>query len=401
MNIFLIPSWYPCKGKYFGGGFVFDQSLLIARHINEIKYFVSVAEYFGISIRNPLSFKNLFAFMQERTKKCEINDKFVEFRSPVVLWSNKVLGGNLRGIINLHRKNLKRALKLEKINVLHAHVSYPAGFVAYILSKEFGIPYVITEHMSPFPFESYAKSGSISKKIKIALDNADKIVGVSSFLKSEMSVYTTNEISIIPNFIDENIFKPSENKNMDDFFCISVGSLVKQKNFTALLKAIQMAQNSINGLKFKIIGDGILRKELEELAYNLKISHLVEFTGVKHGNNIIKEFQECAFCVSSSLHESFGITLIEALACNKPIIATKCGGPEDIVNQSNGILIEKNNPQELAKAIIEMYKHYNNFNANGGGYCIRNDFLDRFSSKVCAGRYYELYKNLKATKCVE
>ena len=91
-----------------------------------------------------------------------------------------------------------------------------------------------------------------------------------------------------------------------------------------------------------------------------------------------------------SHHETFGIVYVEALASGKPVIATRCGGPEDIVNSSNGLLIEKGNPAELANAMEWMYNNWSNFNPTN----IRKDFEQRFSQKQVCRQIANLYDDI-------
>jgi glycosyltransferase involved in cell wall biosynthesis len=96
---------------------------------------------------------------------------------------------------------------MNKIDIIHAHVSYPAGYIAYLLSKEFDIPYVITEHMSPFPFPEYIKDKKVINELNISLYNASKIIAVSEDLKKDIEQYGFKNIEVIPNFIDETRYR--------------------------------------------------------------------------------------------------------------------------------------------------------------------------------------------------
>ena len=98
---------------------------------------------------------------------------------------------------------------------------------------------------------------------------------------------------------------------------------------------------------------------------------------------------ESHFVISSSQHENNPVVLIEAIACGKPIIATSCGGPEDIVNETNGLLAKINDPEDLSQKMLQMINNYDPQQ-------IRADFEKRFSSMVITPRIIALYKEVIA-----
>ena len=104
----------------------------------------------------------------------------------------------------------------------------------------------------------------------------------------------------------------------------------------------------------------------------------------------MNEFNKCDIFVLPSRHESFGIVYIEALAMGRPIIATKCGGPEMIVNDLNGLLINTDNIDSLSKAIIYMYHNYQKYSNE----IIREDFMHRFSKESTVQKYKKIYKEV-------
>ncbi len=97
--------------------------------------------------------------------------------------------------------------------------------------------------------------------------------------------------------------------------------------------------------------------------------------------------RESALLVLPSRTETFGAVLIEALACGTPVVATKCGGTEDIVNESVGLLVPKENPEALAKAIIEVVVERQKFDSTK----LRNYALENFDWEKIARRTVDLY----------
>ena len=84
------------------------------------------------------------------------------------------------------------------------------------------------------------------------------------------------------------------------------------------------------------------------------------------------------------------MVLLEALACGKPVIATRCGGPEFIVTPENGKLVSKQDPSGLALAMLGMYAGSRDYDAS----LIRGQFLERFSKKIVMQQIESLYRDI-------
>jgi len=395
MNIFLIPSWYPTKNNPISGVFTKEQSLMISEN-SEITYFVSIVEQYPISPKIfRKSFENLLHCFQAKTTTKVISNRFIEHRESVLSWTALLFKGNFSSLLHKHKKYLKELLGINKIDIIHAHVSYPAGYIAYLLSKEFDIPYIITEHMSPFPFPKYIKDKKIINELNISLYNASKIIAVSEDLKKDIEQYGFKNIEVIPNFIDETRYTIGDKIQNSKFTFLTVGGMSEQKGIDTLLYAISLVQDEISSIEFRIVGDGIKLEEYKGLSKKLGIDYLVKFLGQKNRDETVKEFQNCDVFILPSRHESFGIVYIEALACGKPIVATKCGGPEFIVNSNNGLLVEIDNQEELAKAILDMHKNYKQYDKEK----IREEFINKFSKCSNIVHYSNVYSEVM--KCVE
>jgi len=102
--------------------------------------------------------------------------------------------------------------------------------------------------------------------------------------------------------------------------------------------------------------------------------------------------QQCDALVNSSVIETFGVTLIEAMACGKPVIATRSGGPEDIVKPENGLLVTKDDVPALAQAIIQMAQTYTRYDPQR----IRESVTSRYSEAVYVQRLADYYAQASA-----
>lgn len=135
----------------------------------------------------------------------------------------------------------------------------------------------------------------------------------------------------------------------------TVGRLVTSKGCRYLIEAIALVKRTFPDIKLFIVGGGFLRSELEGLAKKLGLADDVRFLGVK--DNIAEFLNGMDIFVSPTLYESFGITLIEAQACRKPVVASDVGSvPEIIKDGETGLLVPPRDPRAIAGAIIRLIR---------------------------------------------
>ncbi|BAQ76686.1 group 1 glycosyl transferase [Pseudomonas sp. Os17] len=279
--------------------------------------------------------------------------------------------------------------KYGKPDIIHAHACYPGGYIASILSKEFGIPYVLTEHMSPFPFSFLIEKGKINPKVNLAYKKAAKTIAVSSSLAKKINALDLSSPVVVPNLVNEDLFYPALYQSKK-FIFFSLAVISHQKGIDHLLHAISLWAPDSQKFEFRIGGDGPLLNEYIQLAEKLGISDRVRWLGRTSRASAVKQFQESNVFILPSRHETFGVVYAEALACGKPVIATRCGGPEDIVNENNGMLVQVGNISELAGAMRYISEHIDEFNTQ----VIRDDFIQRFSRKAVVDKIFNIYEEI-------
>jgi glycosyltransferase involved in cell wall biosynthesis len=162
------------------------------------------------------------------------------------------------------------------------------------------------------------------------------------------------------------------------------------KGIDILLYAISKLDKSfISKTQFIIGGDGLKLDEYKNLAKKLGLSN-VYFIGRVNRNEAPRIFSSSHVYVMPSRHETFGVVYAEAIASGLPVIATRCGGPEDIVNESNGILIDVDDIDGLGNAISYMFENYYKYDPNK----IREDFEKRFSKKAVVSQLMKIYNEV-------
>lgn len=378
MHIMVIPSWYSSKANKVHGSFFKEQFKALQNDGEKIS--VAYNEIWPITKFGKIKEKRKINFQVEdnlrtyRYKDCNYFPK-----NPMMFRSfNKRMD-----------KLYKEIVKKEgKVDIIHAHSCFWGGIAAAYISKKYNIPLVITEHSS-LKYAKYAKD-SYKQYIFDAYKEADILVSVGTGLKKEISEYVDRDIMVIPNMVDLNLFYIDNNKNKK-FTFFSCAFLEEGKGMGDLIKAFSMAFKGQDVI-LNIGGDGSTKNSLEELAKEINIDEQVNFLGALSREQVSEEMRKCDAFALPSEHETFGVVYIEALACGKPVIGANNGGAEDIIEEYNGIIANKNDVDSIKDALIEIKENYNIYNKN----LIRKKVVDKYSEEVLVecikGVYKEAYE---------
>lgn len=275
--------------------------------------------------------------------------------SPAFTWSRKLLNGNIKGIHKANKINLERFMGDHgKPDVIHVQASYPGVWIASELSKCYNIPFIVTLRMSPFPFTEFLHRGELRQDLNKNLAQACMLIATSHSLEERARAFGLTNIKTIHNPVDLSFFEPvAEFTGSDSITLLTVGRLEDQKGFDLLIKAVSKLDFDF---RLDIIGEGSERKSLERMISEFDLHSKVILHGEVDRLTVRDYMQRCDGYVLSSRHETFGNVLLEAMACGKPSVATRCGGPEDIITDSVGILCDKDSTEALALAIKKMIK---------------------------------------------
>ena len=391
MNIFIIPSSYPTINNHISGVFYKEQAMSLAES-GKLKVAVSIFGRYSFHISKKLlsNVSLLRNFLKSKKEIINPAENYFEFINPTLTWTWRFFEGNLNGIVKSHEINFLKAVdEFGKIDLIHAHVGHPAGYAAMLISQKYNIPYIITEHMGPFPFPNLVENGKLVKHLSDPMRNAGIIICVSPALEKAVNDFGFHNTVYIPNLIDEEKFFPVKNKN-SVFTFFTLAAMVDDKGIPELLKSIVEVKKVLPDVIFKIAGDGQSLESYMKFADENDISGNIKWLGRITREKAIQEYQSSNAFILASRHESFGVVFIEALACGKPVIATRCGGPDIIVNKNNGILVPVGDVVEIKNAILYIVKNRNKYKSS----IIRNDFIKRFSKKAVVKQIVNVYKNI-------
>ena len=379
MKILFVPSWYPNEKNPISGNFV-----------KEIAKAISL--YDDVVVIHAFSDKSggFYDNIEEGVRVIRVKFRNLPFLT------------HFQYFISIFKAFKKVKKGLGRIDVINAHVYYPAGLSALILGRIYKIPVVITEHgeiidkymRSRFKYFKDILRTMIAKFVfKRAL-----IITVSDSLREHIESFgVETNYAVVPNVINTDFFKPIEvgrgrragrkKKKM-----IFIGGLTPRKGIPYLLEALKIVRDrGRNDFIMHIVGDGPYRKRYEEMAKNMNIDNKVIFHGKVTDEEKLRLLQEVDFMVLPSLYESFGVVLLEAMACGKPVITTLSGGQKEFVNENTGILVPPKDANALADAIEYMLDHCHEYSPQKLHEYVR----ENFSYEAVGKQLHELYESVR------
>jgi len=291
---------------------------------------------------------------------------------------------------------LKWALRLfsrgYRPDVIHAHV-FKAALPAVILARHRHIPVMVTEHYSGYARGTLTRSDKAIARY--ALNRADLLAPVSAALWQSMRQWGIyNSHRVIPNAYDGTVHYPGAGARKGDARykrILFAGNLTPVKGIPTLLQALASLER--NDFRLQLVGAGSLQDEYERRAVTLGLEDVVSFQGAMTKEALAEEMRACDFLVLPSQFETFGVVLIEALACGKPVIATDSGGPAEFINSDVGLRVPPGNVEALAQAMGDMLDHHQNYQIEALAQYVRT----RYTHEVVGGKinsvYWEMMKS--------
>ena len=274
-------------------------------------------------------------------------------------------------------------------HLIHAHFSYPDGVAAVMLGRRYGIPVVVTEHAFWRPWlEHYPL---VRSQTLWAARKTNVQIAVSPSLRDVMASFTgrPERIRVIPNGVDPRIYTSAEGSRFKREQILFVGFINFVKGVDVLLRAFRELSRSQPHLRLIMIGGGHYRdtrlhsEDLRRQASAMGIGDKIEFLGTKMPHEVARYMRESTMLVLPSRRETFGSVLIEAMACGTPVVATRCGGPESIVTDEVGLLVNPDDPSALLEGIELMIRNRDSYQPETmRQYALRNFSLERVARET-------------------
>jgi len=285
-------------------------------------------------------------------------------------------------------------------DLIHVNVADRAGVPALFLKWLKRIPYVITEHSTPdvgFTKGENSRPVFTHKLLKKLIWKHCSIGSVDSVISKKFleKIGIISEVLVIPNVVkrDEDLLQtalhpPAHAKKIG----LHISNLIERKNVSDIVKAVSRLSAARNDFEIHIIGTGGQEKQLTDQAGELGI---LERSIFFHG--YVSEEQKLEYITNSDFHllnsdeEGFSVVTAESLCYGIPVVTTDCGGPEDFVNDFNGIIIKRRDVDGLTKAIERMLDTCSSYDRAR----ISEESYARFAPDVVAGQTLDMYWKAK------
>lgn len=255
-------------------------------------------------------------------------------------------------------------VKKEQLDVIHVHYAIPHASSAYmakkiLISEGIYIPTVTTLHGTDITL--VGKNAAYEPAVTFAINKSDCVTAVSKSLKDDTieSFNVEKDIEVIPNFID---FKRFKKVNKDHFkraispnnekILTHVSNFRKVKRVEDTIQIIKSVNQAMPS-KLLLIGDGPERQNIERLCQELHVEDRVLFLGKQDA--IVELLSISDLFIMPSGNESFGLSALEAMACEVPIISSNVGGlPEVNLHEETGYLSDVGDVDDMSKNAIAL-----------------------------------------------
>lgn len=251
---------------------------------------------------------------------------------------------------------IKQIIKDFEPDIVHAHYASSYGLLGTLSGFH---PFVLSvwgSDVFSFPLKSPIHKIMLRNNLK----KADKILSTSYVMAKETKLYTNKDIEVTPFGIDMEDFKPMEVEslfNKDDIVIGTVKTLEDKYGIGYLIKAFKIVSDKYPALPLKllIVGGGSLEKYLKNLSKELNVEDKTVFTGKVPFSDVPKYHNMLSVSVSVSNSESFGVAIIEASSCAKPVVVSNVGGlPEVVEDGVSGFIVPPRDPEKTAEAIEKL-----------------------------------------------
>src|SRR5690606_21920912 len=306
----------------------------------------------------------------------------------------------LRKAVNLVRYRKALVLGIARLlrerghpELIHAHILTRPVCAAWWWARRWHIPYIISEQSSVHLVGTCQRKSGLARSLdQFLARKATRFTAVSPHLAIALSRAGLGKgHGVVPNVIP-GMDRPLPPPGPSNTFMMVADLVDTIKNVSGALRALAAARAQGHDLRLDVIGDGPDRQRLTNLVTELGLVPYVSWHGRVPQADVLKAMAGTGTVIINSNFETFSVVTGEALASGKPVIATRCGGPEAFLLPANGLLIPVADDSALTEAMIHMATNH----ADYAPQAVRATVGARFSAEAVARGFDVIYKKALA-----
>lgn len=254
-----------------------------------------------------------------------------------------------------------------KPDIIHAHSVFHAGIAALHISRKHDIPMVITEHLTAY-LMGYITNKTDIQVAQEVFRNADGALIVSHNFRKDLEnqlQLEENTFTVIHNLVADLFFddyKPVTYDKNEPFSFFTNSFLLPRKNIDMIIDAVNIMVGQGRNVRLRIGGEGPMHQQLQEQVDSLGLQDHITLTGKLWRNEVKDEIDRSHAFVLASQYETFGVVLIESLACGRPVVCTDSGGPRDFITDAQGVMVNEHDARSLAQGMMQLMDRYDSYN---------------------------------------
>ncbi|HYE62404.1 MAG TPA: glycosyltransferase [Phycisphaerales bacterium] len=244
-------------------------------------------------------------------------------------------GSDLFGDAERYARLVVAITRRERYDVIHAHdwLTFPAGIA---LAQVSGKPLVVHVHSTEFDRAGNNVNQRVYDIERAGMHAADRVVAVSQFTKSicvRRYAVAPDKIDVVYNGVDRDSVQPREGDKIEagDKIVLFLGRITMQKGPEYFIAAAKRVLEKYENVKFVLAGSGDMALRMIDLAASMGIGHKVLFTGFLRGRDVDRVFKMADCYVMPSVSEPFGISALEAISHDVPVILSKTSGASEVL----------------------------------------------------------------------
>ncbi len=386
MHVLWLASWYPDEYEPMNGDFV-------QRHAKAVSASLPLNVIHITQSGKDFGYLNKVVLNENSNLHEAIH--YFPFKKLGISWLDKIRYN--KTYLRYYKKIIYQYIKEKgKPDLIHVHVPIKAGIIALTIFKQLKIPYIVSEHSSLYlkvaENNFYTRSFYFRYHTKKIFKQAAAVTNVSAAIAKVLkSMFSLDEVKIIPNVVDATLFyyKPKEKNKI--FRWLHVSSMSPLKNVDKIIQTFSNISSIINDWELIICGS--INEKYQKTVEQLNLQTKIKFTGEVSYEEVAHLMQLADAFIMFSKHENFPCVIIEALCCGLPVVASNVGGIAEAVNHTNGILVEANNSDDLKNLVISIMNNPMQYNHGK----ISEDAIAKFNYQQIATQFISTYHDVLNT----